>query len=126
VSKRIEGLVIVYANTHRIDERASEDPVTYPWKLYANFRPPEFMQVTWVMLHGGSEEIVLRAKTRAAIEQEIRRNEWRGHTRLRRLVLTHPDGTEEKLYPKSPDTTDTQDRHPDSDRVAESDGGADG
>jgi len=90
----------VYAPTYKIDERASEDVVRYPFKLYANFRPPEFMQVTFVMLYGGSEEFVLRADTREKLEEAVRQNEWVGHPRLRRLVLTMPDGREELLAGK--------------------------
>lgn len=95
---QIEGLKVIYANTHRINN--PDDP-SYPYKLYANFRPPEFMQVAFVMLHGGSEEVVVRAMTREAIDECIRQNEWRDHPRLRRLVLTLPDGTEELLAGKA-------------------------
>lgn len=95
--KEIPGLKVIYANTYRIDERASEDPVAFPWKLVANFRHSEFMVVTAVMLFGGSEEFIIRAKTREAIEECITTNEWRGHPRLRRLMLTSPDGKEEDV-----------------------------
>ena len=93
----IPGLKVIYANTHRIDNRSEEDPIAMPWKLYANFRHGDFMIVTASLLYGGSEEIVLRADKREKIEEAVRVNEWQDHPRLRRLVLTLPDGTEELL-----------------------------
>jgi len=93
----IAGLKIIYANTYKIDERATEDPIAYPFKLYANFRHSEFMIVAAVALFGGSEEFILRVTTREALVEAIQVNEWHDHPRLRRLVLTHPDGREEQL-----------------------------
>jgi len=97
VAKEIAGLKVIYANTYRIDERASEDPKEFPWKLHCNFRHADFMVVAAVCLYGGSEEFILRAKTREALEEAITTNEWRGHPRLRRMTLTHPDGKEEDV-----------------------------
>lgn len=93
----IPGLAVIYANTQRIDNRSEEDPIAFPFKLYANFRHSEFMVVTAVMLYGGSEEFILRADTREKLVEAARVNEWPDHPRLRRLVLTMPDGTEELL-----------------------------
>lgn len=94
----IPAVKVIYANTYRIDERSSEDPKEYPFKLYANFRHSEFMIVTATMLYGGSEEFILRAKTREALELAVKENEWADHPRLRRIVLTTPDGKDELLY----------------------------
>lgn len=93
----IPGLKVIRANTYGIDRL--DDP-TFPFKLVANFRPPDFMIVAFIGLYGGSEEFVIRALTRAAIEECIRQNEWIGHPRLQRLTLTLPDGTEEELNTK--------------------------
>lgn len=99
VSTPIEGLKVIYAPTYRIDERATEDPIAYPFKLRAVFRHSEFMIVAAIGMYGGSEEFVIRAKTREAIEACITTNEWMDHPRLRSMVLTHPDGKEERLKP---------------------------
>lgn len=92
---KIDGLKVIYANTYNIN--IPDDP-SHPFKLHVNFRPPEFMQVAFIMLHGGSEEFIIRAMTREAIDECITQNEWKGHPRLRRMVITHPDGQEEYLH----------------------------
>jgi hypothetical protein len=76
---KVDGLEVIYAPTYRIDNRGSEDAARLPWKLYANFRHSEFMQVTAVMLYGGSEEFVLRADSREKLVHACEVNEWRDH-----------------------------------------------
>jgi hypothetical protein len=73
-----------------------DDP-SYPYKLEVNLRPPELMQVTFIMLHGGSEVIVVRGKTRAAIDRFIDQNDLRQHPRLRRMSLSGPGSTREEI-----------------------------
>lgn len=73
-----------------------DDPI-YPYKLEVNLRPPELMQVTFIMLHGGSEVIVVRGKTREAIDRFIDQNKLRQHPRLRRMILSGPSITREEL-----------------------------
>ncbi len=118
----IEGLVVTYATTYHINK--TEDPVGYPWKLYANFSPPDFMNVVFAMIHGGSEEFVLRAVSRDKLIEAATANEWirtkrkrdesatddttkddapaweSNHSRLRRLVITDPNGVEELVAGK--------------------------
>lgn len=96
----IPGLVVLYSNVHRIDLRKEEDPQTYPWKIYCNFDHPDFMRVTSVMLFGGSTEFIICAKTREALEECCKQNEWATDPKLRRVILTHPDGKEELLLGK--------------------------
>ena len=90
----IKGLKLIRLNSARINE--TDDP-SYPYKLDVNLRPPELMQVTFIMLHGGSEEMVVRGKTREAIEQFIEQNDLRQHPRLRRMIITGPGGLQEEI-----------------------------
>ena len=92
-TEQIEGLKLIRLNSARVDE--PDDP-SYPYKLEVNLRPPELMQVAFVMLCGGSEEMVLRGKTRDAIDQFVELNDLRRHPRLRRMTITGPDGPPEK------------------------------
>ena len=87
-SDHIDGLKLIRLNSAQID--APDDP-SYPYKLEVNLRPPELMQVAFVMLHGGSEEVIVRGKTREAIEKFIELNDQRRHPRLRRMTITGPD-----------------------------------
>jgi hypothetical protein len=89
----IEGLKLIRLNSSRVNE--PDDP-SYPYKLEVNLSPPELMQVAFVMLCGGSEELVVRALTRDAIDQFIQQNDLRRHPRLRRMTITGPDGTREE------------------------------
>ena len=96
--KVIEGVQVVYAPTRGI--RRLDDDTSYPYKLYLNLRPPSLMEVTFAFIYGGSEEFLFRGKTREALEELIEVNTWKTHCRLRRLVLTHPDGKQELIAGK--------------------------
>ena len=95
-SEQIEGLKLIRLNSARIDE--PDDP-SYPYKLEVNLRPPELMQVAFVMLYGGSEVMVVRDKTHEAIEFFVAQNDLRCHPRLRRMTITGPDGLREEIGP---------------------------
>lgn len=90
----IDGLKLIRHTTARINE--PDDP-SYPFKLEVNLSPPELMQVTFVMLHGGSEELVVRSMSREAIDQLIQANDLRRHPRLRRMTITGPDNLQEVI-----------------------------
>lgn len=60
----------------------------------ANLRPPAFMQVTFIMLCGGTEELVVRSMTRRAINQFVGQNDLYRHPRLRQMTISGPDGVE--------------------------------
>jgi hypothetical protein len=92
-----EDLKIIRLNSHRIDEPDITWAATYPYKLEADLRPPEFMQVTFICLHGGSEELVVRGKTREALDRFITQNDLTQHPRLRRMLITGPDGSTEEI-----------------------------
>lgn len=95
VTLAIEGLKLIRLNSHRIDE--PDDP-SYPFKLEVNLSPPELMNVAFVMLHGGSEELVLRAMTREAIDLFIETNDLHRHPRVRWMIIIGPDGLKEKFH----------------------------
>lgn len=73
-----------------------DDP-SYPFRLYVNLAPPELMQVTFILLHGGSEEAVIRGETREALQAIV--DEAKTHPRFRRLSTTGPDGFQERFPP---------------------------
>lgn len=76
-----------------------DDP-SFPFKLEANFRPPEFMNVAFVLMRGGSEEIVVRSMTKESLDKFVEMNNLRAHPRLRRLTITGPDGIVEQVLKK--------------------------
>jgi hypothetical protein len=63
-----------------------------PYRLDVNLRPPEFMDMTFVMIYGGSEEVVVRGASRRALGSFIRANHLSRHPRLRQLTITGPNG----------------------------------
>lgn len=94
MSETIEGLKLIQLNSARVNE--PDDP-SYPYKLVVNLSPPELMQITFIMLHGGSEELIVRAKTREAIDRFVAQNDLPRHPRLRRMTITGPDGAREEV-----------------------------
>jgi hypothetical protein len=72
----IPGLKLIKHNASNVN--LPDDP-SYPYKLEANFRPPEFMQVAFVFMHGGSEEIIVRGMTVEALNRFIDENNLRHH-----------------------------------------------
>jgi len=97
MSEVIPGLKLIRHNAVNISK--PDDP-SLPFKLEANFRPPEFMDFTFICLHGGSEEIVVRGETKDALDRFIELNNLRDHPRLRRMTMTGPDGTVEQIPEK--------------------------
>lgn len=93
-SDKIAGLKLIRLNSIGVEE---PDDSSYPYKLVINLSPPELMQVAFVMLHGGSEDLVVRAMTREAIHQFVEQNDLRHHPRLRRMTLSGPDGSNEEI-----------------------------
>jgi hypothetical protein len=94
---KIDGLVLVYMTGARLDRSEDRDDTGYPYRLEVNLSPPQLMEVAFIMLHGGSEEIVVRAKTRAAIDTFIAKNDFSKHPRFRWMTITGPDGLKEEI-----------------------------
>lgn len=86
--KVIPGIKLIRHNAGGVNEQ--EDP-TLPYKLEANLRPPEFMEMAFVGLYGGSEEIVVQGQTHEALEKFSQMNELQTHSRLRNLKIKGPD-----------------------------------
>lgn len=78
------------------------DVMEYPWSLYGNFSPPEYMEVAFAFIFGGSEEFAVRGKSRDDLIQLIKERELSDHPRLRYFTITDPDGNKEKLERGSP------------------------
>ena len=87
---RIEGLRLVYMTGTKIDGSLDRDDTGYPYRLEVNLSPPQLMEVAFIMLHGGSEEIIVRAKTRAALDQFTELNAFAKHPRFRWMKITGP------------------------------------
>lgn len=90
----IDGLKLIRLTGYKINE--PDDP-SYPYRLMVNLSPPQLMQVAFIMLYGGSEEMVMRGKTREAIDQFIEKNDFRRHPRLRWMTIEGPNGTKEEI-----------------------------
>ena len=91
----IEGVKLI-SLTGQFDE---PDDETYPWKLEINFRPPEFLIVAFVMMHGGTEKLVVRGMSRELLEQFWEAEDLTFHPRLREMIFTGPDGVAEEVKP---------------------------
>ena len=91
----IEGIKLI-SLTGQFNE---PDDDTYPWKLVVDFRPPEFMQVTWALMYGGTEELVVRGMSRELLEQFLEAENFTFHPRLRKLVFYGPDGVADEVQP---------------------------
>lgn len=85
----IPGLKVILHNASRVNN--PDDP-SLPYKLEASFRPPEFMQMTFILLVGSQEQIVIRSETREAMMQFVEGNQFATHPRLIKLTVTGPEG----------------------------------
>lgn len=93
----MDDFIVTYL-TGRVDIPKGDPHIEgKPYKVYVNMRPPEFMEVTWALMYGGSEEVVAWAKDRAAVDLFLDKGELRDHPRLRRIEITAPDGTVERI-----------------------------
>ena len=75
-------------------EHRQFDLLVWPFLLVAVMSPPEFMRVAFVMLHGGSEEIHIRGKSREHFDLVIA--ELKKHPRFRRMTITGPNNFKEE------------------------------
>lgn len=71
-----------------------------PWKVHVKLRPPEFMQVAFVLMPGGSEELIAQGSTKDAIEAFLKLNDITNHIRFTELTITGPDFTETRTRGK--------------------------
>jgi len=94
MSDTIPGLKLIHHDASGVN--LPDDP-SFPFKLEGNFSPPEFMNVAFVLMHGGSGEIIVRAMTKEALDKFIEVNSFRTHPRLRRMTITGPNGLVEQI-----------------------------
>ena len=92
----IPGLRPIYQTGQR-GPKVDESPDMFPYRIEMNFSPPQFMEVTFVMLHGGSEEVIVRSTTLEAIHELITVNDVRTHPRLRYFKITQGGYNNPKL-----------------------------
>lgn len=92
-----EDLKLIRLNSARINEPDVDYATDYPYKLYVNLSPPELMQVTFIMLHGGSEEMVVRGKSHEALDRFVALNHLGNHPRLRWMTIESPDGKKKEI-----------------------------
>lgn len=90
----IPGLKLIHHNASGVN--VPDDP-SFPFKLEGNFSPPEFMNVAFVLMHGGSEEIIVRSMTKEALDKFVETNEFRTHPRLRHMTISGPNGLKEEI-----------------------------
>jgi hypothetical protein len=92
-----DELKIIRLTSEGINEPDAPYESTYPYKLTAHLSPPDFMQVTFIMLHGGSEELIIRGRTSEALDRFITRNNLKQNPRLRGMMITGPNGDVEEF-----------------------------
>jgi len=88
----IKGIKLVRLNTQGIN--LPDDPSFGPWRLDAVFRPTEFMPFTFLSIHGPSENLCVRGKTKEALEEFVTLNQLRQHPRLSRLEIVYTEEAE--------------------------------
>lgn len=76
---------------HTSDCDFPDDP-SLPFKLEVILRPPEFLELTWIGLYGGSEDIVARGDSAEELLVWADTYGLKNHTRLRRYAITDSDG----------------------------------
>ena len=83
--KIIEGIKLIEHNMAGV--KLPDDPAFGRFKLEVTFRVPEFMAVAATFIYG-REHIVVRGKTREALEEFVTLNKLRDHPRLQALEIT--------------------------------------
>lgn len=92
----VESLVLIeHTGTRGLNPPANVAD-THPWCVEVDCSPPEFMSFAFVCLRGGSERVVVRADTRAHLDEFMAKNNFRNHPRLRKLTVTGPHGFQEE------------------------------
>ncbi|MCK9567553.1 hypothetical protein M0R72_01225 [Candidatus Pacearchaeota archaeon] len=69
----------------------SDDPIM-PFKLEMVLKVPEFMEVTWVCLYGGTEEIVARGDSVEELHAWMEEHSLKTHPRMSRYAIANNDG----------------------------------
>lgn len=94
----IEGIKLIKHNMGGVNN--PDEPEYGPFRLDALFRVPSFMEVAAAFIYG-REEIVVRGKTREALEQFVKVNSLDTHPRKIKVEITEPEaaGKEPEIKP---------------------------
>lgn len=87
----IEGIKLIQHNMGGVNN--PDDPAYGQFRLDASFRVPSFMEVAATFIYG-REVIVVRGKTREALEAFVKANGLDNHPRLQKLEITEPEKVE--------------------------------
>jgi hypothetical protein len=68
-----------------------DDP-SMSYRIHVVLAPPSFMQVAFIMLYGGVEEIIARAESLVWAEDFLKREGLEEYARFRRVTITGPNG----------------------------------
>jgi hypothetical protein len=82
---------------HNVSRLNMPDDPSYPYKLHAILKHPDFHGAAMAIMFRGPEELVVRAKSERGIRWVIRRMKLQGNDRLLELTLTSPGGTMDML-----------------------------
>lgn len=83
---------LIYANTYNFKD---EDDPTMPFRMDINLRPPDYMNVAFVMLYGGSEEVTFIGSTIEELREVAQGEEAdhiERHLRLRWIRISDRTG----------------------------------
>lgn len=94
MTESIPGLKLIQHNAAGINRL--DDP-SFPFRLEVSLRPPEFLGLAFVAIHGGQEEVVVRGMTRKVLDTFVDMNRFRTHPRLLSITITGPSGVEWKF-----------------------------
>jgi hypothetical protein len=90
------GITVIHhtgARQDREETRAKMREHAEEIQLTLNLRPPEFMAMAFIMMCGGSEELILASKDPRELVAAILHHQWDNHPRLRWMKMVEPDGT---------------------------------
>lgn len=79
------------------DECDRPDDPTLPIKLEVVLSPPKFMQVAWIGMYGGSEEIIARSDNLEELNSWMEEFGLKNHIRLIRYEITDGGVVVEKV-----------------------------
>jgi len=83
-----DGVKIISHNAAGIN--LPDDP-DYPWRAEIVYRPPEFMRVAFIAIHGATERLVIRGMTKKAIDDLVEKHcLGANHPRFIRMDITGP------------------------------------
>jgi len=83
----IQGIKIIRHNAARVNNL--DDP-SLPYKVDIQLKAPSFMEIAFIAVHGGTEDICVRAETEEQVERFLEKYGFRTHPRLISLKIEGP------------------------------------